>query len=150
MKKYTYSAKTSDNKDQWWIVDADGATLGRLASQVASRLRGKHNPLFTPHADTGDSIIVINAEKIVLTGRKMSKKIYYRHSGYIGGLKEITAKKLMEKRPEDIIRFAVKGMLPKNRLGRKLFKKLKVYTGDQHPHEAQEPEMLTLSFPLNV
>jgi len=150
MNKYTYSAKTSDNKDQWWIVDADGATLGRLASQVASRLRGKHNPLFTPHADTGDSIIVINAEKVVLTGRKMSKKVYYRHSGYIGGLKEITAKKLMEKRPEDIIRFAVKGMLPKNRLGRKLFKKLKVYTGDQHPHEAQEPEILTLSFPLNV
>ena len=150
MKKYTYSAKTSDNKDQWWIVDADGATLGRLASQVASRLRGKHNPLFTPHADTGDSIIVINAEKIVLTGRKMSKKIYYRHSGYIGGLKEITAKKLMEKRPEDIIRFAVKGMLPKNRLGRKLFKKLKVYTGDQHPHEVQEPEILALSFPLSV
>jgi len=150
MKKYTYSAKTSDNKDKWWIVDADGATLGRLASQVASRLRGKHNPLFTPHADTGDSIIVINAEKIVLTGRKWSKKVYYRHSGYIGGLKEITAKKLMEKRPEDIIRFAVKGMLPKNRLGRKLFKKLKVYTGDQHPHQAQDAEMLTLSFPLNV
>ncbi|MDM8544500.1 50S ribosomal protein L13 [Desulfococcaceae bacterium HSG9] len=150
MKKYTYSAKTSDNQGKWWIVDADGATLGRLASQVASRLRGKHNPLFTPHTDTGDSIIVINAEKIVLTGRKMSKKVYYRHSGYIGGLKEITAEKLMEKRPEDIIRFAVKGMLPKNRLGRKLFKKLKVYTGDQHPHQAQDAEMLTLSFPLNV
>ena len=144
MKKYTYSAKTSDNKDKWLIVDANGATLGRLASQVASRLRGKHNPLFTPHVDTGDSIIVINAEKIVLTGRKMSKKVYYRHSGYIGGLKEITAKKLMEKRPEDIIRFAVKGMLPKNRLGRKLFKKLKVYVGDRHPHKAQEPEMLAL------
>ncbi len=150
MKKYTYSAKTSDNKGKCWLVDANGATLGRLASQVASRLRGKHNPLFTPHVDTGDSVIVINAEKIFLTGRKMTKKVYYRHSGYIGGLKEITAKKLMEKRPEDIIRFAVKGMLPKNRLGRKLFKKLKVYTGDQHLHQAQDAEMLTLSFPLNV
>jgi len=142
MKKYTYSAKISDNKGQWWVVDADGKTLGRLASQVASRLRGKHNPLFTPHVDTGDSIIVINAEKIVLTGRKMSQKMYYRHSGYIGGLKEINAKKLMEKRPEDMIRFAVKGMLPKNRLGRKLFKKLKVYAGERHPHQAQEPGIL--------
>ena len=145
MKKYTYSAKRSDNTDKWYIVDAEGAVLGRLATFVASRLRGKHNPLFTPHVDIGDSVIVINADKIILTGKKLDKKIYYRHSGYIGGLKEITAKKLMEKRPEDLIRFAVKGMLPKNRLGRKLFKKLKVYTGDKHPHEAQRPEVLELS-----
>ena len=145
MKKYTYSAKRSDNTDKWYIVNAEGAVLGRLATFVASRLRGKHNPLFTPHVDIGDSVIVINADKIILTGKKLDKKIYYRHSGYIGGLKEITAKKLMEKRPEDLIRFAVKGMLPKNRLGRKLFKKLKIYTGDKHPHEAQKPEVLELS-----
>jgi large subunit ribosomal protein L13 len=109
---------------------------------VASILRGKHNPLYTPHADTGDSVIVINAEKIVLTGKKWDAKTYYRHSGYIGGLKSITAKKLIEKRPEDLVRFAVKGMLPKNRLGRKLNKKLKVYAGGAHPHEAQSPESL--------
>jgi large subunit ribosomal protein L13 len=142
VKKYTYSAKDSDNQGQWCLVDAENAILGRLASTVAARLRGKHNPLFTPHVDTGDWIIVINADKVALTGRKWDQKNYYRHSGYIGGLKTITAKKLMEKRPEDLIRFAVKGMLPKNRLGRKLFKKLKVYSGDQHPHEAQQPEIL--------
>ncbi len=142
MKKYTYSAKQSDIKEKWIIVDAKGAVLGRLASNIAARLRGKHNPLFTPHVDSGDWVVVVNADKIVLTGRKWQKKIYYRHSGYIGGLKMITAQKLMEKRPEDLIRFAVKGMLPKNRLGRKLFKKLKVYTGDQHPHAAQQPEAL--------
>jgi len=142
VKKYTYSAKSSDNQGKWYVVNAEGAILGRLASNVASRLRGKHNPLFTPHVDTGDWIIFINAEKIVLTGRKLDQKTYYRHSGYMGGLKSITAKKLMEKRPEDLIRHAVKGMLPKNRLGRKLFKKLKVYTGDKHPHVAQQPEIL--------
>ncbi len=142
MKKYTYSAKNADNPNKWWVVDADGAVLGRLASRIAATLRGKHNPLYTPHADLGDSVVVINAEKIVLTGRKMDQKHYYRHSGYIGGLKTITAKKLIEKRPEDVIRFAVKGMLPKNSLGRKLFKKLKVYAGAQHPHEAQRPEAM--------
>jgi large subunit ribosomal protein L13 len=142
VKKYTYSAKNADNPNKWWVVDADGAVLGRLASRIAATLRGKHNPLYTPHADLGDSVVVINAEKIVLTGRKMDQKHYYRHSGYIGGLKTITAKKLIEKRPEDVIRFAVKGMLPKNSLGRKLFKKLKVYAGAQHPHEAQRPEAM--------
>jgi large subunit ribosomal protein L13 len=141
VKKYTYSAKDTDNQGRWYLVDAENAILGRLASTVAARLRGKHNPLFTPHVDTGDWIIVINADKVSLTGKKWDKKNYYRHSGYIGGLKTITAKKLMEKRPEDLIRFAVKGMLPKNRLGRKLFKKLKVYSGKQHPHEAQQPEV---------
>ncbi len=144
MKKYTYSAKDSDNQNKWWVVNAEGAILGRLASQVAAALRGKNNPLYTPHADLGDSVVVINAEKIVLTGRKMDLKNYYRHSGYIGGLKTITAKKLIEKRPEDVIRFAVKGMLPKNSLGRRLYKKLKVYAGDQHPHEAQQPETMSI------
>ena len=144
MKKYTYSAKKSDMDEKWWVVDAEGEVLGRLATQIAARLRGKHNPMFTPHVDSGDSVIVVNAEKIVLTGRKWAQKKYYHHSGYIGGLKEITAKKLLEKRPEDLVRFAVKGMLPKNRLGRTLIKKLKVYAGGSHPHEAQKPEPLTL------
>lgn len=146
MKKYTYSAKNCENKQKWLIADAEGKVLGRLASQVAAKLRGKHNPLFTPHVDTGDSVIIINAEKINLTGRKLKQKKYYRHSGYIGNLKEITAEKLMEKRPEDIIRFAVKGMLPKNKLGRAIFKKLKVYKGNIHPHEAQQPEIMELSY----
>ena len=144
MKKYTYSAKNSDNQGNWCLVDANGAVLGRLATTVASRLQGKHNPLYTPHADTGDWIVVVNADKIVLTGRKLDQKQYHRHSGYMGGLTSTAARALKEKRPEDLIRFAVKGMLPKNRLGKKLFKKLKVYAGDQHPHEAQNPEVITL------
>ena len=144
MKKYTSSAKKSDNQGNWGLVDANGAVLGRLATTVASRLQGKHNPLYTPHVDTGDWIVVINADKIVLTGRKLDQKQYYRHSGYIGGLTSISAGDLIEKKPEDLIRFAVKGMLPKNRLGKKQLKKLKVYAGDQHPHEAQNPEVITL------
>ena len=144
MKKYTFSAKKADNPQKWYLVDADGAVLGRLASQVAHRLRGKHNPKFTPHVDTGDWVIVINAEKIVLTGRKMDQKMYYRHSGYIGGLKQVSAKELLEKKPEELVRSAVKGMLPKNKLGRQLFKKLKVYTGNAHPHEAQQPEVIKI------
>ncbi|RJP83379.1 MAG: 50S ribosomal protein L13 [Desulfobacteraceae bacterium] len=144
MKKYTYSAKKTDNQDHWFLVDAEGAVLGRLASAIAGRLRGKHNPLFSPHVDTGDSIVVINAEKIVLTGNKWDQKTYYRHSGYMGGLKAITAKKLLVKRPEDIILFAVRGMLPKNTLGRQMLKKLKVYSGSEHPHAAQKPETLSL------
>jgi len=144
VKKYTPSAKASDNPGKWYVVDAKDAVLGRLASTVASHLKGKHNPFYSPHVDCGDFVVVINAEKIVLTGRKWEQKRYYRHSGYIGGLKEITAEKLLEKRPEDLIRFAVKGMLPKNRLGRQLFKKLKVYTGGEHPHTAQMPETLVL------
>ena len=145
MKKYTHSAKNTDNQGKWYVVDAQGAVLGRLASTVAARLRGKHNPLFTPHVDIGDWIVVINADKVVLTGKKWEKKHYYRHSGYIGGLKTITARKLLEKRPEDLVRFAVKGMLPKNRLGRKMFKKLKVYAGPNHPHAAQQPKPLELT-----
>ncbi len=144
MKKYTSSAKKSDNPQKWYVVDANGVVLGRLATQVAHRLRGKHNPLFTPHTDTGDWVIVINAEKIVLTGRKLDQKTYYRHSGYIGGLKQMTAKELLEKKPEELVRSAVKGMLPKNKLGRRLFKKLKVYTGNAHPHEAQQPEVIQI------
>jgi len=142
VKKYTYSAKSSDNAGKWFVVDAEGMILGRLATQVAARIRGKMNPLFTPHADLGDSIIVINAEKIALTGNKLKDKKYYRHSGYVGGLKEITAEKLMAKNPEALIMYAVKGMLPKNRLGRQLLKKLRVYAGATHPHEAQQPETL--------
>ena len=144
MKKYTYSAKKSDNLEKWFLVDAEGAVLGRLATTLASRLQGKHNPLYTPHVDTGDWVMVINAEKVLLTGNKLDQKNYYRHSGYIGGLTTTTARELREKRPEDLIRFAVKGMLPKNRLGRKLFKKLKVYPGDKHPHQAQNPEPLKI------
>lgn len=144
MKKYTSSAKNSDNPKKWYVVDANGVVLGRLAAQVAHRLRGKHNPFFTPHTDTGDWVIVINAEKIVLTGRKLDQKIYYRHSGYIGGLKQMTAKELLEKKPEELVRSAVKGMLPKNKLGRRMFKKLKVYTGNAHPHEAQQPEVMKI------
>ena len=144
MKKYTYSARKSDNEGRWCVVDASGAVLGRLASAVASRLQGKHNPLYTPHVDTGDWIVVINADKVALTGRKLDQKRYYRHSGYIGGLTTTTARELAEKRPEDLVRFAVKGMLPKNKLGRKQLKKLKVYAGDRHPHQAQDPEVLEL------
>ena len=144
MKKYTYSAKQSDNQGKWLVVDAQNAVLGRLASEIAARLRGKHNPLFTPHVDCGDFVIVINADKVKLTGRKMQQKMYYRHSGYIGGLKEINAEKLLQKKPEDVIRNAVKGMLPKNRLGRKMYKKLKVYAGSEHPHQAQQPQALEL------
>jgi large subunit ribosomal protein L13 len=144
VKKYTYSAKTADRGNNWWVVDAQDAVLGRLATVIASRLRGKHNPMYTPHVDCGDSVIVINADKIVLTGRKLDQKNYYRHSGYMGGLKSITARKLLEKRPEDLVRTAVKGMLPKNRLGRKIFKNLKVYAGDSHPHGAQQPQVLDI------
>ncbi|MBI9075629.1 MAG: 50S ribosomal protein L13 [Desulfatibacillum sp.] len=145
VKKYTYAAKATDNKGNWYIVDAENQVLGRLASQIAARIRGKHNPMYTPHTDTGDCIVVVNADKIRLTGRKLAQKMYYRHSGYIGGLTTISAAKLLEKRPEDLIRFAVKGMLPKNKLGRQLNKKLRVYAGPEHPHEAQQPEPLTFA-----
>jgi len=144
VKKYTYSAREADFQGKWYVVDASGAVLGRLASTVAARLRGKHNPLFTPHVDTGDFVIVINADKIRLTGKKWVQKLYHRHTGYIGGLKTESAKELMQKRPEELIRRAVKGMLPKNRLGSRLYTKLKVYAGAQHPHQAQQPESLSI------
>ena len=136
----TYTAKAKEIEHKWCVVDASGHVLGRLASFVAHRLRGKHKPIYTPHVDTGDHVIVINADKITLTGDKWDDKVYYRHSGYMGGLKAITAKDLLKKRPEDLIKNAVRGMLPKNRLGRKVLKKLKVYAGPEHPHEAQQPE----------
>lgn len=144
MKKYTYSAKRSDNEENWCVIDATDKILGRLASKVANRIRGKHNPLYTPHVDTGDWVIVINADKIQMTGNKLDQKKYYRHSGYVGGLKSTTAKELLEKKPEELIIKAVRGMLPKNKLGRKLGKKLFVYTGDQHPHAAQKPEAVEI------
>jgi len=140
----TFVAKENEVKKNWYLVNAENKILGRLATQIAMRLRGKHKPIFTPHADTGDFIVVINAEKVSLTGKKWDKKIYYRHSGYIGGLKEITAKKLLEKKPEDVLRFAVKGMLPKNSLGRRQLKKLKIYVGSDHPHQAQQLEALEI------
>ncbi len=138
----TYSAKPTDVERKWYIVDAQGCVLGRLASFVAVRLRGKHKPMYTPHVDTGDHIVVINAEKIALTGKKWDEKLYHRHSGYMGGLKSMTAKQLLQKRPEDLVTRAVRGMLPKNRLGRNMLKKLKVYAGSEHPHVAQKPETL--------
>ncbi len=138
----TYSAKEKEIEKKWFIVDAKDKVLGRLASEVARRLRGKHKPVFTPHTDTGDYIIVVNAEKIRLTGNKLDKKMYYRYSGYMGGLKEISARKQLAKKPEELIKHAVKGMLPKNSLGRRQGKKLKVYAGPEHPHEAQQPEPL--------
>lgn len=140
----TISAKASDIKREWLVFDAEGQTLGRASSRIASILRGKHKPTYTPHVDTGDFVVVINAEKVKLTGNKLADKMYYHHSGFFGGIKGISAEKLLEKRPEDIFRIAIKGMLPKNPLGRQMFRKLKVYAGNQHPHEAQNPVPLTL------
>ncbi|MBL6966798.1 MAG: 50S ribosomal protein L13 [Desulfobacteraceae bacterium] len=140
----TFVAKEHEIKKNWYVVNAENKVLGRLAAQIAKRLRGKHKPIFTPHTDTGDFIVVINAEKVTLTGKKWDNKIYYRHSGYTGGLKQISAKKLLEKKPEDVLRFAVRGMLPKNTLGRRQLKKLKIYTGPEHPHQAQQLEALEI------
>ncbi len=140
----TFVAKETETDKKWYLVDAENKVLGRLASQIASRLRGKHKPIFTPHADTGDFIVVINAEKVSLTGSKTANKVYYRHTGYVGGLKEITAQKLLAKKPEQVLRLAVRGMLPKNSLGRRQLKKLKIYAGSEHPHEAQKPEKLEI------
>jgi large subunit ribosomal protein L13 len=140
----TFVAKEQEVEKRWYLVDAQDKVLGRLATQIAVRLRGKHKPIFTPHADTGDFIVVINADKVSLTGKKWDKKFYYRHTGYMGGLKQISAKKLLEKKPEHVLRFAVRGMLPKNSLGRRQLKKLKIYAGSDHPHEAQQPEKLEI------
>ncbi len=138
----TYFVKPEEVKREWWVVDAEGQTLGRLASRVATILRGKHKPYYTPHVDCGDYVIVVNAEKIRVTGRKLDQKIYYRHSGYPGGLYQRTLREMLQKHPERVIELAVKRMLPKNRLGRKMFKKLKVYAGPNHPHQAQQPKPL--------
>ncbi len=140
----TMSAKFEPDQRKWVLVDAENQVLGRLATQVAMRLRGKHLPHFTPHVDTGDFVVVINAEKIQLTGRKWDQKTYYRHTGYMGGLRATTARKLNQDKPDRLIRLAVWGMLPKNRLGRKLIKKLKIYAGPEHPHEAQQPAKVSL------
>lgn len=140
--KQTYIAKPSEVERKWYVVDAEGQTLGRLASEIASVLRGKNKPIYTPHIDTGDYVIVINAEKVAVTGKKRKEKIYKRHTGYPGGLREMTFEKLQEKKPDEIIRHAVKGMLPKGPLGRQMYKKLKVYAGPEHDHAAQKPEKL--------
>lgn len=140
----TYSAKPKEVQQDWLLVDAEGKTLGRLAAQIAHRLRGKHKPSFTPHVDTGDFIVVINADKVKLTGKKLDDKKYYRHTGYPGGIRETSAAEKLATRPTDIIAVAVRGMLPKNRLGRKMFSKLKIYAGSAHPHQAQQPQPLEL------
>ena len=141
----TISVREQDIQRDWVVVDAQGETLGRLATRVATLLRGKHKPDFTPHVDCGDYVIVVNAEKIHVTGQKMSQKKYYRHSGYPGGLKQITLQDQLKKFPNRVIESAVRGMLPRNRLGRQMFKKLKVYAGPNHPHQAQQPKSLELS-----
>lgn len=135
----TFSAKKEEVKKDWLLVNASGKTLGRLSSKLAMLLRGKHKPIYTPHVDTGDFVVVINAEKIALTGKKAENKRYYHHTGYPGGIKSVVLKDLLKKKPENIIQFAVKGMLPKNSLGRKMIKKLKIYKGEKHPHKAQKP-----------
>lgn len=141
----TYSAKPAEVQQDWFLVDATDKTLGRLATEVAARLRGKHKPEYTPHVDTGDYIVIVNAEKIRVTGKKATDKIYHHHTGYPGGLKSISFNKLIDKAPERVIQSAVKGMLPKNPLGRAMFGKLKVYAGGDHPHQAQQPQELNLS-----
>ena len=140
----TFSAKPAEVKRDWYVVDADGKTLGRLSSEIAKRLRGKHKPVYTPHVDTGDYIIVINAEKIHVTGNKEKDKVYYHHTGYVGNLKSVNLNKLRRTFPDRIISTAVKGMLPKNPLGRAMFRKLKVYAGPNHDHQAQEPKVLEI------
>jgi len=144
LRQKTYMAKPEEIKREWFVVDAAGKTLGRLASEIAKILRGKHKPYYTPHLDCGDYVVVINAEKVKVTGKKLTDKIYYRHSGYMGGLKEIPLGKMLAEHPERVIELAVKRMLPQNRLGRKMLKKLKVYAGENHPHQAQKPKRLEI------
>ena len=139
----TYMANPDKIERKWYVVDAEGQTLGRLAAEVAKVLRGKNKPEFTPHIDTGDNVIVINAEKIKVTGKKLDQKVYYHHSDYVGGMKETTLREMMAKKPEQVIELAVKGMLPKGTLGRTMIKKLHVYAGAEHAHQAQKPEVLT-------
>jgi large subunit ribosomal protein L13 len=140
----TEFAKKETIQRKWYVIDATDQVLGRLAVEIARRLRGKHKPVYSPQVDTGDYIIVVNADKIRLTGKKLNNKVYYRHTGYPGGLKSITAKDLLQRKPERVLEIAVKGMLPKNKLGRRMYRKLKVYAQAEHPHTAQQPEVLTL------
>lgn len=140
----TYIAKSADIERKWYVVDATDKTLGRLATEIATVLRGKNKPIYTPHVDTGDYVIVVNAEKVKVTGKKLDQKLYTHHTGYIGGLKQVTLKKMLETKPEQVIAHAVKGMLPKNNLGREIFRKLHVYAGPDHKHAAQKPEVLEI------
>jgi large subunit ribosomal protein L13 len=140
----TFSAKKETTEHGWFVVDAAGLTLGRMSTEIAHRLRGKHKAEYTPHVDTGDYIVVVNAEKVAVTGKKADKKIYYRHTGYPGGLKSLTFNEMIDRTPEEVIKLAVKGMLPRTPLGRAMLSKLKVYAGDQHPHDAQQPTQLNL------
>lgn len=140
----TYMAKPNEVERKWYIIDAEGKTLGRLATEAATLIRGKHKPQFTPHVDTGDFVVIINADKVVLTGKKLQNKMYYRHSHYPGGLKVTSAQEMLNKKPERMVELAVHGMLPKNRLGEKMKLKLKVYAGSEHPHQAQQPEVYEL------
>lgn len=140
----TFSAKPQNVEHNWLLIDAEGQTLGRMATEIASRLRGKHKPEYTPHVDTGDFIVVVNAEKVRVTGNKAKDKMYYSHSGYPGGLKTFSFEKLIDRSPERVLKLAVKGMLPRTPLGRAMFKKLKVYAGTEHPHTAQQPQALQL------
>jgi len=140
----TFVAKEHEVEKKWYLIDARDKILGRLASEIAILLRGKHKPVFTPHMDAGDYVVVVNADKVLLTGDKLQKKMYYRHSGYVGGLREISAKEMLQKKPENLIRLAVKGMLPKNSLGRRQLTKLKIYASPDHPHQAQKLEKLEI------
>lgn len=140
----TFSAKPGQIEQGWYVVDLAGQHVGRAATVVASILRGKHRPIYTPHVDTGEYVIVINADKLVLTGKKLEDKKYYHHTGYVGGIKEVTAQKMMNEKPEDVFKIAVKGMLPKNSLGRHMLSKLKIYAGSEHPHAAQNPRQYSL------
>lgn len=140
----SFMAKPLEIERKWYVIDAEGKPLGRLASEVASILRGKKKPIFTPHVDTGDFVIIVNAEKVLFTGKKLDKKLYRHHTGHPGGLKEVTARELMAKKPEQALKLAIKGMLPKNSLGRQMFTKLKVYAGAEHNHQAQQPEVLDI------
>ena len=141
----TFMAKPADVERKWYLIDAEGMVLGRLASQVAHILRGKHKPTYTPHVDTGDHVVIVNAAKVVLTGNKLDQKMYYHHSGYPGGLKQVSYRRLMEKKPVFVVKHAVVGMMPKGPLGRKMARKLRIYAGPEHSHQAQKPEPLTLS-----
>lgn len=140
----TVSAKPAEVRREWYLVDAEGKTLGRLASEIASRLKGKHKPIFTPHVDTGDYIVVVNAEKVAVTGNKLKDKMYHHHTGYIGNLKSISLEKQLQKAPERVLEAAVKGMLPRNPLGRSMMKKLRIFAGPEHNHQAQQPKPLEL------
>ena len=140
----TFTAKKEEIERDWYVVDAEGQTLGRLASRIAPIIRGKHKPIYTPHLDCGDFVIIVNAEKVRVTGRKLDQKLYHRHSGYPGGLKSISLRDQLDKHPERVLQAAIKGMLPKTKLGRQMIKKLKVYAGDSHPHQAQQPKPLEL------